>query len=296
MIDIRQLQQFVMVASELNFGRAARRLHMSQPPLSTAIRRLEQSVGARLLDRTRHYVRLTPAGEIFLEEARRTIAQARFAIEAAQGVERGLTGVLRLSFVPSAALDFLPGVLQRFQAAYPSLRLVLTTATTRKEIEALHAQSVDAAIIVPPLADTTGLDISVLRTATMVLAVPGTHRLAGRKSVALTALSREAFISFPFAEGRGFAGAVLAACHAAGFTPRIVQEASQMLTILTLVASGLGVAVVPGAMKAMHLDNVSFVEISNARKLLHYDLALASPSNRRNAMIKAFVEIARRGR
>ena len=119
---------------------------------------------------------------------------AQFAIEAAQGVERGLTGVLRLSFVPSAALDFLPGVLQRFQAAYPSLRLVLTAETTRKEIEALHAQSVDAAIIVPPLADTTGLDITVLRTATMVLAVPGNHRLAGRKSIALSALSREAFM------------------------------------------------------------------------------------------------------
>lgn len=293
MVDIRQLQQFVMVATELNFGRAARRLHMSQPPLSTAIRRLEQSVGAKLLDRTRHYVRLTPAGEIFLEEARRTIAQAQFAIEAAQGVERGLTGVLRLSFVPSAALDFLPGVLQRFQDAYPALRLVLTADTTRREVEALHARTIDAAIIVPPLADTVGLDIAILRPATMVLAVPAGHPLAGKKSIALAALSREAFISFPFAEGKGFAGAVLAACHAAGFTPRIVQEASQMLTVLTLVASGLGVAVVPGAMKTIRLHNVSYVEISNARKLLRYELALAWLSNRRSATIRAFAQMAR---
>ncbi|GAB2900191.1 LysR family transcriptional regulator [Paralcaligenes ginsengisoli] len=294
MVDLRQLQQFVMVATELNFHRAAERLFMSQPPLSAAIRRLEQDINVVLFDRNRHQVRLTSAGEVFLKEARRTLAQAQFAVEAAQGIGQGLAGVLRLSFVPSAALDLLPPLLQRFQKMYPGIRLVLTAETTEREITALRSGSIDLAIVVPPVEESFGVDLAVLRVETMVLAVPVSHRFAAKKQVPLRSLAKEWFISFPFTEGRGFAGSVLAACHSAGFSPRIAQEATQMQTILTLVASGLGVALVPAAMQSVHIHNVTYLDVSGSQGLLRYELALASMIDRRSPIVKAFITEATR--
>ena len=293
MVDIRQLQQFIMVATELNFRRAAQRLHMSQPPLSAAIRRLEQSMGVKLFERTRQYVRLTAAGEVFLTESRRTLAQARFAMEAAQGIGSGLSGVLRFSFVPSAALDVLPQLLRRFQQAHPGVRLVLTGASTQQEVARLRSEIIDIALIVPPLADANGLDITVLRREKMVLALPAGHALAQEQKIKLPMLAEESFISFSYSEGSGFAGAVLAACHDAGFSPRITQEASQMQTILTLVASDLGIALVPAALKAIHMHNVTYVDIDAPKRLLGYELALAYVKGRNNALVDAFVSAAK---
>ncbi len=293
MVDLRQLQQFIMVATELNFRRAAQRLHMSQPPLSAAIRRLEHSMGVKLFERTRQFVRLTAAGEVFLAESRRTLAQARFAVEAAQGIGSGLSGVLRFSFVPSAALDVLPQLLQRFQQAHPCVRLVLTGASTQQDVAKLRSEVIDVAMIVPPLTDANGFEISVLRREKMVLALPATHRLAHEREIKLSMLAEESFISFSYSEGSGFAGTVLAACHNAGFSPRIAQEASQMQTILTLVASGLGVAVVPSALKAIRMHNVNYVDIEAPERILGYELALAYIKGRNNALVEAFVAIAK---
>jgi DNA-binding transcriptional LysR family regulator len=293
MADLRQLQQFIMVATELNFRRAAQRLHMSQPPLSAAIRRLEQDMGLALFERTRQYVRLTAAGEVFLRESRRTLAQARFAVEAAQGMGSGLSGVLRFSFVPSAALDVLPQLLQRFQQDHPGVRLILTGASTQQEVARLRSEVTDLALIVPPLADPRGLEITVLRREKMVLAVPATHPLSAMGKISLRMLVDEPFISFSYSEGSGFAGSVLAACHSAGFSPRIEQEASQMQTILTLVASGLGIAFVPSALSAIHMGNVCYLDIEGPEELLSYELALARVKGNSSAVVDAFIAMAK---
>lgn len=294
MADLRQLEQFIAVATELNFRRAAQRLHMSQPPLSAAIRRLEEDMQVRLFERNRVHVRLTSAGEVFLREAQRTLDQARFAVEAAQRAGQGLSGVLRLSFVPSAALDLLPTLLRRFQQAYPGVRLVLSGESTEQEVARLRSEVIDLALLVPPLADSTGFELNLLRRETMILAVPASHRLAGHQSVKLSQLADEPFVSFSYAAGSGFAGAVLAACHEAGFSPRIAQEAPQFQTILTLVASGLGIALTPAALQAIRLNDVAYVkvEIEGSRLPPHYDLALASLKNRHNPVVDAFVELA----
>ncbi len=294
MADLRQLQQFIAVATELNFRRAAERLHMSQPPLSAAIRRLEENMGVRLFERNRVHVRLTSAGEVFLREAQRTLTQAHFAVEAAQRANQGLSGVLRLSFVPSAAFDLLPTLLRRFQEAYPGVRLILSGESTEQEVTRLRSQVIDLALIVPPLTDSTSLKLHLLRRESMILAVPASHALAARKTIRLQALADEPFVSFSHAAGSGFANAVLAACHEAGFSPRIVQEAPQFQTILTLVASGLGIALAPAAIQAIHLRDVTYlnVELEGSRQPLGYDLALASLKSHSTPIIDAFVELA----
>ena len=129
-MDLRQLRQFVAVAEERSFRRAAERLHVSQPPLSIAVQKLEADVGVALLDRTRHHVRLTVAGEAFLREAKRTLSHAQLSIDIAQRAAAGKLGTLRLSFVPSAALNVVPGLLRAFRQDYPDVTLVLTSDTT----------------------------------------------------------------------------------------------------------------------------------------------------------------------
>jgi DNA-binding transcriptional LysR family regulator len=183
--------------------------------------------------------------------------------------------------------------LQRFQQDHPGVRLILTGASTQQEVARLRSEVTDLALIVPPLADPRGLEITVLRREKMVLAVPATHPLSAMGKISLRMLVDEPFISFSYSEGSGFAGSVLAACHSAGFSPRIEQEASQMQTILTLVASGLGIAFVPSALSAIHMGNVCYLDIEGPEELLSYELALARVKGNSSAVVDAFIAMAK---
>jgi DNA-binding transcriptional LysR family regulator len=293
-VELRQLRQFIAIAEELSFRRAAARLHMSQPPLSAAIQRLEEIVGRPLLERSRHHVKLTSAGEAFLREARRTIAQARLAVEGAQRAADGQEGTLRLSFVPSATLGILPILLRTFQREYPTVRLALTGDTTTRQVDMLRRTEVDLAIVVPPLNDPRDLKLDVLREEPFVLAVPVEHPLAASKRIDLKEVAAEPFISFPLAEGPGFVGSLLKACQQAGFAPRIVQEASQMQTILTLVAGGIGVALVPASMRTVHMQNVVYLELIERRQPVRYSLVFAYHAGHDNPVIDAFLSMTHR--
>ena len=144
-MDLRQLRQFVAVAEERSFRRAAERLHVSQPPLSVAVQKLEADVGVALLDRTRHHVRLTVAGEAFLREAKRTLSHAQLSIDIAQRAAAGKLGTLRLSFVPSAALNVVPGLLRAFRQDYSDVTLVLTSDTTSQQMATLLSGAAEIA-------------------------------------------------------------------------------------------------------------------------------------------------------
>ena len=177
-MDLRQLRQFVAVAEESSFRRAAERLHVSQPPLSVAIQKLEADVGVTLLDRTRHHVRLTVAGEAFLREAKRTLAHAQLSIEIAQRAAAGKLGTLRLSFVPSAALNVVPGLLRAFREDYPDVTLVLTSDTTSQQMATLLSGATDVGIVVPPLHDAGDFRVDSFCDQELMLAVPVSHPLA----------------------------------------------------------------------------------------------------------------------
>lgn len=293
MIELRQLRHFVTVAEELSFSRAADKLHMSQPPLSVSVRNLEEQVGTLLIDRSRHHVRLTAAGQVFLEDARRVLLQVPAAAERARRAAQGLEGQLGLSFVPSAALDLLPAIFKRFQRDYPTVHLQVTAETTRRQIENLRRGTVDLSLVVGPLQDATDLAMVDLQQQRFVVAVPRGHALAAQKSVRIKALAAEPFIAFTAAEGAGFVAALLGACKAAGFVPRVVQEASQMQAVLTLVAGGLGIALVPASLRMLAMKDVAFLDVADVRSPPSYQLAFAYRQGNDNPVIQAFISVAR---
>ena len=293
-MDLRRLRQFVAIAEERSFRRAAERLHVSQPPLSVALQRLEADVGVALLDRSRHHVRLTVAGEAFLVEARQMIAQAQLSIEIAQRAAAGKLGTLRLSFVPSAALGLVPALLRMFRENFPDVKLVLAADTTAAQMTALLGGASDVGIVVPPVSEAADLRVEKLGTEELVLAVPSSHPLASQARVQLRTLASEAFVGFPFREGPGFESVVVAACHECGFVPNFVEVASEMQTILALVSSGLGIALVPQAMRAVHIENVAYLQVRRGHAPVRYALGLAFRPSNANPALHGFVSMAHR--
>jgi DNA-binding transcriptional LysR family regulator len=237
-------------------------------------------------------VRLTPVGEIFLREARRTLAQAAHAMSLAQRASDDTAGSIRLSFVASAALGPLPDLVLAFRQQHPGVEVLLDSDTTGAQLEALRRGAADVALIVTPLQDSKGLVIDHFREEKIVMALPSWHPLASRKSIQLGQVATESFISFPFTAGPGFESIFLAACQRAGFSPTIVQEVSQMVTKIMLVASGVGVALVPGSFAAMQMPHVTYVPVLEGRKPLCYSLAFATQARRDNPLVEAFLRVA----
>jgi DNA-binding transcriptional LysR family regulator len=291
-MDLRQLRQFVAVAEELNFRRAAQRLHISQPPLSAAVQRLEKDIGAALFERDRQHVKLTAAGIAFLDEARQILAHARLSVEIAQRAAAGLVGTLRLCFVPSAAYQVLPELLLAFRRNYPDVKLILTGETSARQATELLRGSVDLAIVVPPLFGSRDLRVHAYREEDLVLAVPRDHPLGVEKSVSLRHLAKEDFVGFDTREGPAFGGLVLAAFQKSGFIPKVVQTAPQMISVLALVAGGVGIALVPSSMQAVQMPHVRYVQVRQARAPLRYAIALAHHAANDNPVIPPFLATA----
>lgn len=262
-MDLRQLRQFAVLAEELSFRRAAARLHMTQPPLSAAIRRLEEDVGVRLFERSRKHVALTAAGSAFLEQTRRILLQANTAVEAARQAAEGRTGLLRLATLPSASFGTLPRILSAFNRDYPNISVHLTTGGAGGEIESLRSGESDLAILVPPTTAKRGLEIHPLETVRMMLALSVDHPLAKLGQVRLSALEQESFVTMTTnSPSSGYIITVLLnACQRSGFYPRIQQEVTQMPLALALAAAGMCVAVVSEPMRCVHLDRLKFVDL-----------------------------------
>ena len=248
MIDIRQLRQFIAVAEELHFRRAADRLNMSQPPLTAAINRLEKDVGARLIERGNRVVSLTPAGRTLLDHARQVVAEAGRALTATRDAAAGRSGVVRLGYVGSAMYGRLPDVIRRFRRAWPDVRLDLREATSAAQVAALRQGELDLGVLITPLADDDDLVLADFDQDRLAIALPTGHPLAARDTLTLADLASEPFILWPSAEGRGFHFRVIRLCAAAGFVPSVAQEARQMHGVLSLVAVEAGVSVVPASM------------------------------------------------
>lgn len=291
MIELRQFRQFIAVAEELSFRRAAERLNMAQPPLTATIQRLEDEIGTTLIERTNRITRLTEAGQIFLKEARKTVEQAERAMLAARQAGEGLTGLLRISFVASAAREILPSILLRFREHHPQVKLELQEAMTAHQIELLQAGRSDLGFVISPLQDARDLKSEIVAQNHLVAAVPEDHALAQQEQIALTDMAHESWILFPERQGPGLHRIIHAACLQAGFTPLIGQEAPQMDTIVSLVAGGMGVALVSRALVKGGHRGVAFRELTGAGTPVRFELAVAykelSPA------IEAFVATTR---
>jgi len=241
-VELRHLRYFVAVAEELHFGRAAVRLHIAQPPLSQQIRHLEEELGVTLLSRTNRRVELTNAGRVFLVEARRTIDQAAHAMRMAQRAHRGQAGRLVIGFVVSTVV--LPDVLRVFRARQPGVDLGLHQLTSARQVVALREGRLDVGFVRLPLV-APDLQTEVAYQEPIVIVTAKEHPVARRRRVSLAMLGGEPFILWPRSEGAGFHDQVIGLCRAAGFSPHVVQEATEMQTIINLVAAGIGVSLVP---------------------------------------------------
>ena len=240
LVELRHLRSFLAVAEELHFGRAAARLHISQPPLSQQIRRLEDEVGARLFRRTNRRVQLTSAGQAFLAEARQAIASAERAVGAAQRAERGEIGELVVGYVPSATYGPLPDVIRMFRKRLPEVELKLRNLRSVHRSQALLERRIDVGLVRPHAADSR-LVYEALWREPVVVALPSDHPLAHRTAVTIADLASDIFLIAPAEDTVAWHDEVLALCRRAGFTPRVDDGVSDVQAAIALVAAGLGI-------------------------------------------------------
>ena len=270
-MEIRQLRYFVTVAQTRHFGRAAERLHMAQSPLSQAIRQLESQVGALLFNRTTRRVELTPAGEAFLRDAERILESVEAAQARVRLIGAGSTGLLRVAATGLAAFRHLPQLARIAAREIPGLVLRLQPdQLTPAQERALEEERIDLAVLRPPLRR-TGLSSRLIASERLTLAVAESHRLAGEEPVGLAELRDEDFVVYSVPDSV-VNTTVAQACLAAGFLPRRTHEAAETSIMLTLVAAGLGVALLPESALALRVDGVRFVPVADDVRI---DLALA---------------------
>ncbi len=258
-MELRHLRYFIAVAEERNFHRAADRLHMAQPPLSLQIRQLEEELGVSLLDRRERPLRLTGAGELVLAQARHVLREAEAVLEIAQRAAHGRAGRLRVALCSSAPYSPAPEMLRQLRREAPELELQIMERRSELQVAMLQEGQLDVGVVRLPLAvPAPGLRFQTIRREGLVAALPARHRLRAKKMLVLRELAGEDFICFPEGAAPALYGQIQAACRNSGFSPRITQHATQMQTIVALVATGLGVALLPEAMRGLRQRGVEY--------------------------------------
>lgn len=295
MIDLRQMRQFVTVAEELSFRRAAERLNMSQPPLSQAIQRLEEELGAKLFHRNKRRVTLTRTGEVMLDESHRVLAQADRAIAHVMDVAKGRLGRVEIGFVLTASYELLPAVTRGFRESNPDIHLELHEMTSGKQIEALLDHQIDVAFLRPPLAEIEGIAMERIYSERLVAILPDDHALADAESVSLDTLDMPLFAMVPTNWYTTFQTRLVRACQRAGIEPEILNDP---VHLVSMVAAGMGVAIGPHAVTRLRLDGIVFKELEGLPDTLMMELSIAwresavSPAT--NSFVSSSREIAAR--
>jgi DNA-binding transcriptional LysR family regulator len=291
--ELWQLRYFIAVAEKLHFGRAAEALHISQPPLSRAIRGLEERLGVALFVRTRRRVELTREGARLLEETHRMLSQLERTTLELRGMASGEQGRLRIGFVSLADYGVLPELLNAYKAARPAVRLALREMLSPEQALALAAGELDFGLLLPPVAGAESLEHIVVQRERFVAALPASHRLArGRGKLAMSALAGEPFVMVPREIAPGLYDIVAKLAARAGFSLNVAQEAIQMQTVVSLVSSGLGAAIVPGSIANLGRRGVVYRDLADRHPRL--DVWLAWPRGvALGAAARQFLEMAR---
>jgi DNA-binding transcriptional LysR family regulator len=291
-IETRQLRYFVTVAEELHFGRAAARLHMTQPPLSQAIAALEDGLGTALFLRNRRTVALTPAGSALLPEARRILAEAALLPDLARRAASGETGRLALAFITSADYSVLPPFLRRYSERYPGVQLSLQEATSDVQIDELLRGRIDAGLLIPPLPERAraALDYMKVLDEPLILCAPA-GLLRKKGAVALRNLPPLPLIIFPREISPALHDAILSCFRAAGITPAIGQQAIQMQTIVSLVSAGMGLALVPQSVSNLMRPGVEYRALADPTPLV--ETGIAWRRDNVSPVLQGFLELLR---
>ncbi|WP_145134624.1 LysR substrate-binding domain-containing protein [Roseomonas gilardii] len=267
MFELSQLRCFVAVAEELHFGRAAARLHMTQPPLSRQIQLLEHALDVRLLERSSRSVRLTQAGRAFFPEARRLLQFSEGAALAVRRVARGEAGSVTIGFTAGTSFGFLPRFVSLVRRSLPRIDMALKEMVTRDQMEALAAQRIDLGFVRPPF-DRRGVEAFPVWREPLVLAVPEMHPFAeehaGQGPFRIADLNGQDMVMYSPTEGQYFHGLVSDMVRSAGALPNYVQYISQIHTILPLVGTGLGLAIVPASARSLGLPGIRYRDLPGA--------------------------------
>lgn len=290
-MELRQLRHFVTLARTLNFRRAAEELNIAQPALSISIRKLEDEVGSRLFDRDSRGVSLTEVGSATVNIARATLEQALEITTTSQAIREGERGRLTIGFVPIASRRLFPRVLPAFKALYPDVDLRLLESPSRKIVDDVANQNIDVGIVLTPLTFEANCDIHGIETDRLVAILPSTHRFAGCPEIPLNVLRDDPFVMYSSDQVPALRAIVFAACWELGsFVPRIAQEAVQLQTIMSLVRSQLGVALVPSAHAQDLGPDAAVARIKGASDLLSVGLASVCAKRGGRVLVKRFIE------
>jgi DNA-binding transcriptional LysR family regulator len=298
MFDLRQLRYFVEVAETLSFTQAAQRLHISQPPLSQQIQSLEADLGVRLLDRNRRRVALTEPGRLFLIEAKAILARAESARTVVSEAAAGFTGQLKLAYAVSVSFHpALPEILLRFSHEAPNVSLHMGEMLTGAQYDALLSGQIDVGLLrahPEGVANARQLNVEVIDHEPLVIALPVAHPFARRAAVRMEALAGEHWVAPPRAHAATLIDRLMLLSDKARFRPNIRQEAQQIPSLLPLVAAGLGMALVPASLQAVHLDGVAFVRVDDPEA--HLLLAVASRVDNTSPVLDSFLRTVRQAR
>ncbi|WP_270449998.1 LysR family transcriptional regulator [Kocuria marina] len=285
-MELRQLNYFIAVAEERHFGRAAKRLHMAQPPLSQQIRQLEEQLGVKLLDRTTRRVDLTPAGQELLDRGRQIINEVETLKADVYQVGNGATGVLRVGFSGSATYSAMPRLVRHAKEQLPGVSLTLQGEMLTPAMEAgLRDHTLDAAILRPPVAS-QDIEYRIVGREKLVVAMPSDSPLASGRPVAANELQEQNFVSYP-PESVVYR-TVSEMCRRAGFQLRIAQVTHETSTMLSFVAAGGGIAVVPESVRALQLEGVLYTDLEDSPVT---EMAVAWRRDDRSALLANFLNL-----
>lgn len=288
-LELRLIRSFVCLSEELNFSRAAERLHIAQPALSRQIMALEATLGVQLLHRTKRKVELTTAGATFRNRCYRLLSDVTEAEYEVRRVAAGQEGALAISFIHSSTYGMLPPILNNFRTQFPRVELKLFEMTISEQIQALRAGKVDIGLLRPPISDDT-LDSRPVGTQKFMVALPSSHPHAQAGRISLCALKDDPFVLFERQQSSLFYSRIIAMCEAAGFVPKVSQQATQIHTVVGLVGAGMGVSIVPEVAKNLQLPTVSFAQIED--NPAGVDVCLAWRKDNTLPTLSSFADIA----
>jgi len=259
-MELRHLRYFVAVAEQLHFRHAAEIVHVAQPALSQQIRQLEEEIGVTLFERSRHQVRLTPAGKAFYENAQRILKQADQAVAGARKVEVGEAGTIRIGFVSTAAIRVLPDAVKKLQRQVPSAEVELNELASGDQIDGLYREQLDIGFVHAKLSEDV-LKTMIVARDRLIVAVPGSCKLAGCKRVDLKDLASWTAIMPAGHSISGFYEQVRTAYQMAGVRPERVHYTRLLQTGLLLVGAGIGVSLVPESFQSVHVKGVAYKKL-----------------------------------
>lgn len=291
-MELRHLRYFIAVGEHLHFGRAAEQLHISQPPLTRQIQRLEEELGVALFARTNRRVELTSVGQLFLAEAKPLIAQIDSLKHHVSETAAGRLGKLTIGFISVADYHVLPSLLREFQSRYPNVTLNLREATTDLQLDALRNGEIDMGIVLAPLTDPS-LQFQPLFQEELVAVLPSSEAQNSRpslaKAISVRTLAEQPFVMFPRHSAPGLYDAIVETCDRAGFAPRVAQEAIQMQTIISLVSVGMGVALVPASLTNLGRADVTYRPLKEKSPLVTTGLAWKNSNS--SPTLHAFLDL-----